>query len=149
LAAKIFYIAIAAGAAFVAIGAASSLYSTVPVDVPLDYAVAPGRIEVLTPDMNVGNTATITVTGQAFEVTVEDPDTDVMLFERRNSTFSYDLTAVKSGEHRISVNNIGSGDVTISGHAQTRSSPLALSGALMLVVTGIIVIGLGLRFRRH
>lgn len=149
LAAKIFYLAIAAGAAFIAIGAASSLYSSVPVDVSLDYAVPPGRFEVLTPDMNEGNTAAITVTGQAYEVTVEDPDRDVKIFERGNSTSSYNLTAEKSGEHRIIVNNTGSGDVTIAGHAQTKSSPLALSGALMLVVTGIIVIGLGLRFRRH
>ena len=65
------------------------------------------------------------------------------------SSFIYDLTAQKAGKHRITVNNTGTSDLTIIGHAQTKSSPLGLSGALMLVVTGIITIGLGLRLRRH
>lgn len=149
MAGTVYYAALAAGAAFIVIGIASSIYSVTPVDVPLDNTLRQGMVDVITPDMNAGNTAAIMVTGQAYEITIEDPDGQEIVFERGNSTFTYDLTAQKAGEYRITVNNTGSSDVNIAGHAQTKSSALGLTAALMLAVTGVIVIGLALRFRRH
>ena len=146
---KVFYIAIAAGIVFIAIGIASSIYSNVPVDVPLHNTIRPGTEDVITPDMNVGSTASISVSGNTFHIEIKDPDGQVIESRSYNSSFSYDLTAQKAGQHRITINNTGTSDLTIEGRAQTKSSPLGLSGALMLVVTGIITIGLGLRFRRH
>jgi len=148
-ASKIFYIVIAAGIAFIAIGIASSIYSNVPVDVPLDNTIRPGTVDVITPDMNVESTASISVSGNSFHIEIRDPVGQVIESRSGNSTFNYDLIAQKAGQHRITINNTGTSDLTITGHAQTKSSPLGLSGALMLVVTGIIVIGLGLRFRRQ
>jgi hypothetical protein len=149
LASKVFYIAIAAGIVFIAIGIASSVYSNVPVDVPLDNTIRPGTVDVITPDMNVGSTASISVSGTTFHIEIRDPDGQVIESRSGNSSFSYDLTAQKAGEHRITINNTSTSDLTIAGHAQTKSSPLGLVGALMLVITGIITIGIGLRFRRH
>lgn len=137
-----------AGGIFIAIGIASSIYSGIPVDVPLDNTLKPGQIDVMTPDMNQGNTADITVQGSSYEIGIKDPDGHDLLFERGNSTFNYKLAAQKAGEYRILVNNTSNADLAISGHAETKSSPLGLTGALMLVVTGVIVIGLGLRFRK-
>jgi hypothetical protein len=148
-ASKIFYIVIAAGIVFIAIGTASSIYSNIPVDVPLDNIVRPGIVDVITPDMNVGSTANISVSGAAFQVEIEDPDGEVIESLTNISSFSYELTAQKAGQHRISINNTGTSDIVIEGHAQTKSSPLGVSGSLMLVVTGVITIGLGLRLRRH
>lgn len=149
LASKIFYTALAAGIAFMAIGIASSIYSNMAVDVPLDYTLRPGMVDVITPDMNAGSTASITASGSTFDVKIRNPDGQVVESEGGASSYSYDFTAQKPGEHRITVNNTGSADVTIGGYAQTKSSPLGLSGALMLVVTGIIVVGLGMRFGRR
>jgi hypothetical protein len=146
---KLFYIAIVAGIVFIAIGIASSVYSTVPVDVPLDNTIRPGAVDVITPDMNVESTASISVSGTTFHIEIKDPDDQVIEARSGTSSFSYDLTAQKAGQHRITINNTGTSDLTIRGHAQTKASLLGLSGALMLVVTGIITIGLGLRFRRH
>src|SRR5215211_4516972 len=149
LSSRVFYIAIAAGVAFIAIGIASSVYSNVPVDVPVDNTIRPGTVDVITPDMNVESTASITVIGSTFYIEIKDPDGQVIESKSGISSFSYDLTAQKAGQYRITINNTGTSDLTIDGHAQTKASPLGLSGALMLVVTGIITIGLGLRFRRH
>ncbi|MFL6308792.1 MAG: hypothetical protein ACJ70T_02205 [Nitrososphaera sp.] len=148
-ASKVFYVTIAAGIVFIAIGAASSVYSNIPVDVPLDNTIKPGTQDVITPDMNTGNTASLSVSGDTFNIEIKDPDGQVIESTSGNSTFSYDLTAQKAGQHSITINNTGISDLTIVGHAQTKASPLGLSGALMLVITGIITIGLGLRFRHH
>jgi hypothetical protein len=148
-ASKVFFIAIAAGIVFIVIGIASSVYSNVPVDVPLDNTIGLGTVDVITPDMNVGSTASISVSGNTFHFEIKDPDGQVIESRSGNSTFDYDLTAQKAGQHTITINNTGTSDLTIAGHAQTKSSPFGLVGSLMLVVTGIITIGLGLRFRRH
>jgi hypothetical protein len=144
-----YYAAIAAGIAFIAIGAASSIYSNIAVDVRLDNTVRPGATDIITPDMDVGNTASISVAGSMFNIKIEDPGRQVIRSGNNITSFSYDLTAQKAGQYRIEIMNTGSTDLAVSGHAQTKSSPLALSGALMLLVTGVVVIGLGLRFRKN
>lgn len=149
MAGKVFYATAIAGAIFIAIGIASSVYSGVPVDVPVDGVIRPGQIDVISPEMNVGSTASLTVQGSSYEVTITDPEGRELILERGNSTFNYELTAQRAGEYRILVNNTGTTDLSLTGRAETKSSPLGLTGALMLVVTGIIVIGLGLRFRKN
>jgi hypothetical protein len=149
LAGKLFYAALAAGIAFIAIGAASSIYANTAVDVSLDNTVTPGTSDIIHPDMNVGNTASIAVSGSTFDITITEPDGQVVASESNATSFNYELTAQKAGEHRIEITNTGSTDLTVSGHTQTKSSPLGLSAALMLMVTGVIVIGLGLRFRNR
>jgi hypothetical protein len=121
----------------------------VPVDVALDNTIKPGKVDVITPDMNTKSTANIALKGSTFYMDIKDPDGQVIESKSGISPFSYELIAQKAGQHRITVNNTGTSDLTIEGHAQTKSSPLGLTGALMLVVTGIITIGLGLRFRRY
>jgi hypothetical protein len=149
LASKVFYAALAAGIAFIAIGGASSIYANTAVQVRLDNTVSPRTSDVITPEMDVGNTASITVSGSRFNITINEPDGQVIRDERNITSFSYNLTAQKAGEYRIVIDNIGSTNLTVSGTAQTKSSPLGLTGALMLIITGVIVVGLGLRFRNR
>lgn len=149
MAGKMFYSAMAAGIAFIAIGAASSIYSNTAVDVPLDNTVKPGASDIITPDMNIGNAASISVTGSTFNIKIEDPEGKAIRSDSNITSFNYELSAQKAGEYRIEISNAGNTDLVITGHAQTKASPLELSGALMLAVTGVIVIGLGLRFRKH
>ena len=149
MASKVFYAALAAGIAFIAIGAASSIYANTAVDVPLDNTVSPGTVDEITPEMEVGNTASIMVSGSTFDITIKDPDGQELASETNSTSFSYDLTAQKAGVHTIEIDNTGSTSLTVSGHAQTKASPLGLSGALMLMITGVIVVGLSLRFRNR
>ena len=149
MASKVFYAVLAAGVAFIVIGAASSVYTNTAVDVSLDNTVGPGLPDIITPEMDVGNTASIMVSGSTFNVTIAEPDGQVLASESDATSFSYDLTAQKAGEYRIEILNTGSTDLTVSGHAQTKSSAFGLTGALMLMITGVIVIGLSLRFRNR
>lgn len=149
MAGKVFYATTIAGAIFIAIGIASSIYSGVPVDVPLDYTLRPGQVDVMTPLMNQGSKANLVLEGSSYEVNIVDPEGAEILQERGNSPFQYELIAQKEGQHRITVNNTGTADIIISGSAETKSSPLGLTGALMLIITGVIVVGLGLRFRKR
>lgn len=149
MAGKTFYLMLTAGAAFIVIGIASSVYSSVAVEVSLDGTVRPGFTDELSPEMEVGNTASLVVAGSTFDIAITDPEGQVLGNQTGISSFSYELTAQKAGEYKFVIENTGEEDLQISGRAQTKASPLGFSGPLLLVVTGIIVVGLGLRFRNQ
>ncbi|MDQ3838846.1 MAG: hypothetical protein M3297_06215 [Thermoproteota archaeon] len=144
---KTFYVLFFAGVVFIVVGALSAFYNSVPVEVPIGNTVQPSATDILTPNMNVGNTANITVTGSVFSVTITDPDGRAIKSGNDLSDFHHVVVAKKDGEHKITVRNTGNSQLAIEGSAYTKGNPIAFSGQIMLVVTGVIITGLSLRLR--
>ena len=142
-----FYAVLAAGIAFIVIGIASVLYNNIPVDVPLTGTIKPSMTDVLTPNMNIGNTAHVVIDGSVFNVIITDPNKQLMKSADAVSNFDYNLIAKKEGVHRIEIKNIGTSELAISGHAKTKGNEIAFGGQMMLIITGIIVTGFSLRLR--
>lgn len=142
---RIFYILLGAGISFIVIGSASALYTLTPVPVSLNGTVEAGQSDRLTPSMNVGNPVALSVTGSDSSIEIVDPENDIIRSVTNVSDFRYNFTAQKEGQYLISIENLGSSDLYIAGSAFTKGSQIALGGQLMLIVTGIIVLGLGLR----
>jgi hypothetical protein len=146
---KAFYALLAAGLSFIIIGTISAVYNTVPVEVPIDNSIQPNKIDIITPNMNMGNTANLTVTGSLFNITIADPDRKVIRSDNESSYFHYILVAQKEGEHTITVKNVGNSQLDIIGSAYTKGNPIAFSGQMMLIITGVIVTGLGLKLKNR
>jgi hypothetical protein len=144
---KTFYALLSAGVAFILVGAISAFYNSIPVEVPIGNSVQPGKIDVLTPNMNVGNTANVTIKGSAFSIAIADPDGKVIKSGNNLSDFHYIVVAKKEGEHTITIRNTGNSQLSIEGSAYTKGNPIAFSGQIMLIVTGVIVTGLSLRLK--
>jgi hypothetical protein len=120
------------------------------VEVPLHGILNAGMTDILTPNMNAGGMANIIIKGSIFNVTITDPIQHIIKSEtRRTSDFKYNFTAEREGEHKIEINNIGTSDIYIEGHAQNKLNVIALSGPLMLIITGIIITGLAIRFKKQ
>lgn len=145
---KTFYALFSAGAAFIVVGAISAFYNSIPVEVPIGNTVQPGNTDILTPNMNVQNTANITITGSTFNVVIADPDGKVIKSGNNLSDFHYVVVAKNEGEHRITIRNNGNSQLSIEGSAYTKGNPIAFSGQMMLIVTGVIVTGLSLRLKK-
>jgi hypothetical protein len=146
---KAFYALLAAGLSFIIIGTISAVYNTVPVEVPIDNSIQPNKIDIITPNMNMGNTANLTVTGSLFNITIADPDRKVIRSDNESSYFHYILVAQKEGEHTITVKNVGNSQLDIIGSAYTKGNPIAFSGQMMLIITGVIVTGLSLKLKNR
>jgi hypothetical protein len=99
--------------------------------------------------MNIGNTANITLTGSSFNITIADPDRKIIRSDNDSSYFRYILVAKKEGEHTITVKNVGNSQLNIVGSAYTKGNPIAFSGQMMLIVTGVIVTGLSLKLKNR
>jgi hypothetical protein len=99
--------------------------------------------------MNIGNTADILINGSTFNVTIMDPNKQLIKFEHGISNFNYNFASEKEGVYGIEIKNTGSSELTVGGHAKTKGSEIAFGGQMMLIITGIIVTGLSLRLRSH
>jgi hypothetical protein len=146
---KAFYALLSAGLAFVLVGTISAIYNAIPVEVSIDNTIPPGKIDILTPNMNIGNTANITIAGSTFNVTIADPNRKIIKSGNDIADFHYIFVAQKDGEHTITVRNTGNSQTYIEGSAYTKGNPIAFSGQMMLIITGIIVTGLSLRLRNR
>ena len=142
---KTFYILIISGIVFVIIGTLSIYDSNIPRAASLDGSVKTNATDILTPIMNPGSKANIAINGSRFDFAVYGPDKELILSVKNMTYFNYDLVANKSGEFRFEIKNIGTSSLNIMGSAETKASPLALGAAMMLIITGIIVAGLGIR----
>jgi hypothetical protein len=142
---KTFYVLIISGIVFIIIGTLSIYDANIPRAASLDGTVKAGATDILTPIMDPGSKAKITINGSRFDFIVYDPDKEIAISVKNKTYFNYDLVAGKSGEFRFETKNIGAFPLSITGSAETKSTPLAIGAEMMLIITGIIVAGLGIR----
>ena len=142
-----FYGLLIAGTVFIAIGFLSSYYSNTSVKVDVDSIIKPDSVDILSPNMDRGNTAFISVSGSLFNMSITYPNkTDVTLTES-SSNYSFNLTANQGGEYFIEINNLGNSDILVDGYAFTKGSNLSLIGQIMLIITGVVIAVLAIRTR--
>jgi hypothetical protein len=141
----IFYVLVFSGLAFIIIGTLSIYDSNIAKPVSINGTINVGEIDILTPIMDVGSTAKITLYGSSFDFTIYDPDKKIILSVRNKTSLNYDLVAGKPGEFRLETANLGVHSLNISGTAETKAIPLAFGAQMMLIITGVILAGLGIR----
>ncbi len=135
------------GIAFIVIGAASMIDSSIPRKVALDSTLDANLTDVVTPIMNKGSVGNIMISGSKFNFKVEDPNKSVVVSVTNQSHYEYDLVANNEGEYRFETKNVGTSVLNIDGEVETKAPPLAFAGQMMLLITGIIVLGFGIKTR--
>jgi hypothetical protein len=143
----IFYVLIISGVVFITIGTISIYDSNIAKPVSIDGIIKVGENDTLTPIMEVGSNAKISLSGSYFDFTIYDPDKNIILSVKNRTNLSYNLVANKSGEFRLETQNIGKNLLNMYGTAETKAIPLAFGAQMMLIITGIILAGLGIRSR--
>jgi hypothetical protein len=142
---KTFYILMISGIAFILIGGISMIDSNIPRKVSLSSTLDMNRTDVITPIMNKGSVGKIVIDGSKFNFNIEDPNKSVIISVTNQSHYEYDLVANNEGQYKLETRNIGDKVLKIDGEVETKASPLALGGQLMLLITGIIVLGIGIK----
>jgi hypothetical protein len=135
----------ASGVAFIVIGAASMIDSNIPRKVALDSTLGANLTDVITPIMNKGSVGEIIIDGSRFNFKIEDPDKSIIVSVTNQSHYKYNLVANKEGEYRFETKNLGSLTLNIDGEVETKANALAFGGQMMLLITGIIVLGIGMK----
>jgi hypothetical protein len=141
----IFYVLVLSGLAFIIIGTISIYDSNMAKPVSINGTIKEGEKDTLTPIMEVGSKARITLSGSSFDFTIYDPDKKIILSVKNKTNLDYTLVAGKPGEFKLETQNIGKHLLTIYGTAETKAIPLAFGAQMMLIITGVILTGLGIR----
>src|SRR5688572_25084238 len=137
-----------AGIIFIAIGILSIYYSNSLVKVDVDGVIKPNSVDILSPNMESGNTAFISVSGSLFNMSITYPNKTIVTLTESSSSYSFNLTAKQAGEYFIEINNLGNSDVLIDGYAFTKANNFTLIGQIILIITGVIIVALGIRTRK-
>jgi hypothetical protein len=135
------------GIAFIVIGAASMIDSSIPRKVALDSTLDANSTDVVTPIMNKGSVGNIIINGSKFNFKIEDPNKSVVVSVTNQSNYQYNMVANNEGEYRFETKNVGTSVLNIDGEVETKAPPLAFVGQMMLLITGIIVLGFGIKTR--
>ena len=142
---KTFYILMVSGVAFILIGSISIIDSNIPRKVSLASTLSANLTDVIRPIMNNGSVGKIIIDGSKFNFNVEDPNKSVIFSVTNQSHYEYDLVANNEGQYKLETRNIGDKVLNIDGEVETKASTLALGGQMMLLITGIIVLGIGMK----
>lgn len=143
-----FYGLLIAGILFIAIGILSIYYSNSSVKVDVDGVIKPNSIDILSPNMESGNTAYISVSGSLFNMSITYPNKTIDTLTESSSNYSFNLTATQDGDYFIEINNLGNSDVLIDGYAFTKANNFTLIGQIILIITGVVIVALGIRTRK-
>jgi hypothetical protein len=139
-----------AGIIFIGIGIVAIIDSNIPRLVHVNELIKPNQSGIFTPDMNTGNTANIFFNGTKASVIIIDPNNKVILNQTRNNEiFNETIEADNNGKYKIQVQNTGNTDLNLNLVAYSKATPIAFSGQMMLIITGIIIIGLGIRAKNQ
>ena len=144
-----FYGLLIAGIIFIAVAILSIYSSNSPVQVDVDGVIKPNSVDILSPNMEIGNTAFIAVSGSLFNMSITYPNKTIITLTESSSDYSLNLTAKEAGEYFIEINNIGNSDILVDGYAFTKANEITLIGQIMLLITGVVIVALGIRTRRH
>jgi hypothetical protein len=144
---KTFYILLISGIAFIVIGTTSMIDSAIPREVSLDITLDANSTDVVTPIMSKGSVGNIIINGSKFNFKIEDPNKSVLVSVTNQSHYEYDLIANNEGEYRFETKNVGTSQLNIDGEVESKAPPLAFAGQMMLLITGIIVLGFGIKTR--
>lgn len=138
-----------AGILFIVIGIISIYYSNSSVKVDVDGVIKPNSVDILSPNMVSGNTAFILVSGSLFNMSITYPNKTITTLTESSSDYSFNFTARQDGEYFIEINNLGNSDTLIDGYAFTKANKFTIVGQIMLIITGVIIIILGIRTIKH
>jgi len=140
----------AAGSIFIGIGIASIADSNIPRFVQISEIIKPNQTGIFTPDMNTGNIANISFNRSDASIVIMSPNNAVIMNKTQdNQVFNETIKAENNGKYKIGITNTGNTDLSLNLGAFSKASPIAFSGQMMLIITGIIIIGLGMRMRKQ
>ena len=144
---KTYYILFLSGIAFIVIGTASIIDSNTPRNVPFYSTLDVNLTDVVTPIMNNGSVGKIKIDGSNFNFNIASPDNSIIVSVNNQSHYEYELVASDEGQYRFETKNIGNSSLKIEGEVETKASAWAFGGQMMLLITGIIVLGIGIKSR--
>ncbi|MDA7959833.1 MAG: hypothetical protein MPJ08_03775 [Nitrosopumilus sp.] len=141
------YAGIAAGVVILAIGVAALANSLLTTHISGESLVGPGFDDAYSFVAPAGSEHRFSVSGGPYTVDLSSPGGLQLDGHAGEDGEEFAWSHAEDGPSRLTVRNTGAGDVTVSYSFETPPDPLLVTYPLMVMVTGIVIVGLGIGFR--
>ncbi len=87
------------------------------------------------------------ITGDTFDVILESPADGLQVpLTTHKKEVTFDWVHLADGETRINIQNTGNSEIPVTATFQTSTDPLFITYDIMVIITGLVIIGLSLGF---
>jgi len=87
------------------------------------------------------------ITGDTFDVMLESPADGLQVpLTTHKKEVTFDWVHLADGETRINIQNTGNSEIHVIATFQTSTNPLFITYDIMVIITGLVIIGLSLGF---
>jgi len=87
------------------------------------------------------------ITGDTFDVILESPADGLQVpLTTHKKEVTFDWVHLADGETRINIQNTGNSEIHVIATFQTSTNPLFITYDIMVIITGLVIIGLSLGF---
>ena len=135
------------GSAIIAIGGASLIIHIGTLTINENYVVEVGDSVFYTIPAPIHTPQSMTITGDTFDLKLESPGDGLQIPKTSyKNELILDWTHLEDGESIIQIQNTGDTELSITGVLIRSSDPIWLTYDLMVIITGIVIIGFSMGF---
>jgi hypothetical protein len=88
----------------------------------------------------------LNVTGNSFHVKLKTPSDGLQVDNDFKKEVSFDWVSLENGQHFINITNTGDSILHVSGTLEATTNPLIFTSHLIVITSGILIIGISAAF---
>lgn len=88
----------------------------------------------------------LNVTGSSFHVTLQTPSNGLQIDKDFQNEVSFDWYSLQDGRHFINITNTGNSVLHVTGQLQALQNPLIFMSHLIVISSGILIVGISAAF---
>ncbi len=135
------------GSIIIGIGIAAFVQHLGIITINESHFVSPGDSTFYTIPAPAGLNQMMNLTGDTFNITLSSPGDGLQISDTSyKDSHILEWTHVEEGQTNIKVTNTGSTDLEITGVIQRSSDPIWFTYDLMVIISGIVIIGFSMGF---
>ena len=140
-------IGLIAGIAIITIGGASLITHIGTLTINENYVVEVADSASYTIPAPIHTTQSMTITGDAFDLKFESPGSGLQIpATSYKNELLLEWTHLEDGETKIQIQNTGNTELSITGVLIRSSDPIWFTYDVMVMITGIVIIGFSMGF---
>jgi hypothetical protein len=139
-------IGIGVGAAIIAIGLYALVSSIGLQSISVDEKIDVGGSTAYQFVAPKGSHQNFKVMGESFHVKLETPGEGIQKDEAFKKEITFDWILLKEGTNKISIQNTGQSELTVSGTFEKNTDPILFTYHIMVTTAGVVIIGFSAGF---
>ncbi len=140
-------IGVGVGSAIIAIGLASLFLNFGIQTIDVDETFGLGEATTYRISAPEHTPQKMKITGETFDVILESPADGLQVpLTTHKKEVTFDWVHLADGETRINIQNTGNSEIHVTATFQTSTDPLFITYDIMVIITGLVIIGLSLGF---